>query len=414
MPENVVEFVVPSSETAGSWFSLRAEAGGKGVLDIRGEIGLPKEYEAYGYEASGTVSEFDEAVKGLGNVSEIEMNIYSGGGSVFVALAMHNILVRHPARVVANIDGFAGSAATILMLAADEIRMPDNAYLMIHNASMLALGDHRTMLRAAEDLRKWSRDIANLYTQRIEDNTGGERAAILADVIAKMDEETWLTGAEAKSLGLVETVTGRVELAASMGSPMSRPVLSQLHRDRVPEPMRELLFDRSAPAMSTPAIPESMSAAVDGTVVSSSAVEAAAPVVPVAPVAPAASVEVVAESAPVEVAEPVAVVSVAEPVAVPVQPAPVAAAPELTLDAIQQVVASAVQPLADRLAAAESALASEQALRASGVPQNAWGNQQPADIATGDSPPAPDMSQMSPAEKIRMGREKLYPARPAN
>ena len=198
MPSNVLPF----SPSPSPWFTVRAEAGGRGVLDIRGEIGLAKEFEEYGYEASGTVSEFDQAIKDLGNVSEIELNIYSGGGSVFVALAMHNILVRHSARVVANIDGFAGSAATILMLAADEIRIPDNAYLMIHNASMLAYGDHRTMLKAADDRRKWSRDIANLYTQRIEDNTGGERAAILADVIAKMDDETWLTGAEAAALGL--------------------------------------------------------------------------------------------------------------------------------------------------------------------------------------------------------------------
>jgi ATP-dependent protease ClpP protease subunit len=224
MPSNVLPFSSPSP-----WFTVRAEAGGRGVLDIRGEIGLSKDFEEYGYEASGTVSEFDQAIKDLGNVSEIELNIYSGGGSVFVALAIHNILVRHSARVVANIDGFAGSAATILMLAADEIRIPDNAYLMIHNASMLAYGDHRTMLKAADDLRKWSRDIANLYTQRIEDNTGGERAAILADVIAKMDDETWLTGAEAKALGLVETVTGRVELAASLGSPLSAPVLAREH-----------------------------------------------------------------------------------------------------------------------------------------------------------------------------------------
>jgi ATP-dependent protease ClpP protease subunit len=416
MPANVVDFVVPSSsEMASAWFSLRAEAGGKGVLDIRGEIGLPKEYEEWGYEASGTVSQFDEAVKALGPVSEIEMNLYSGGGSVFVALAMHNILVRHPARIVANIDGFAGSAATILMLAADEIRMPDNAYLMIHNASMMAWGDHRTMLKAAEDLRKWSRDIAGLYTARIEDNTGGDRAAILAEVIEKMDAETWLTGTEAKAFGLVETVTGRVELAASAGSPLSAPVLSHLQRDRVPEPLRALLFDRPAPAMSTTAIPPQVSAPAASVVAGSSPeIEPAAPVAaaPVAEGEPVAAAPVaaapVAEGEPVPAAAPVA--------AAPVAASPVAAAPvaELTLDSIREVVAQAINPLTDRLALAEAALANEQALRASGVPQNAWGNQQPAAIPIGDSATAPDMSTLSPAEMIRMGREKLYPARPAN
>ena len=386
MPSNVLPFSSPSP-----WFTVRAEAGGRGVLDIRGEIGLPKEYEAYGYEASGTVSEFDQAIKDLGNVSEIELNIYSGGGSVFVALAMHNILVRHSARVVANIDGFAGSAATILMLAADEIRIPDNAYLMIHNASMFAWGDHRAMLKAADDLRKWSRDIANLYTQRIEDNTGGERAAILADVIAKMDDETWLTGAEAKALGLVETVTGRVELAASLGAPLSAPALAHLHRDRVPEPLRALLFDIPAPAMSTPAtITEPVAAIVEET-------PAVTPPLVEAPVEPAIEAAEVVE-APVAVTPPAAPVATAEP-----------AASALTLDAIRGVVAEVVAPLTDRLAAAETALATEQALRAGNVPQNAWGNQQPADIPSGDVPSGTDFASLTAGEKIRLGREKMHP-----
>lgn len=387
MPSNVLPFSSPSP-----WFTVRAEAGGRGVLDIRGEIGLAKEFEEYGYEASGTVSEFDQAIKDLGNVSEIELNIYSGGGSVFVALAMHNILVRHSARVVANIDGFAGSAATILMLAADEIRIPDNAYLMIHNASMLAYGDQRTMLKAADDLRKWSRDIANLYTQRIEDNTGGERAAILADVIAKMDDETWLTGAEAKALGLVETVTGRVELAASLGSPLSAPVLAHLHRDRVPEPLRALLFDTSAPDMSTPAtITEPVAAIVEETVpVTPSLVEPA--------IEPAIEAAVEVVEAPVAVTPPATPVATAEP-----------AASALTLDAIRGVVAEVVAPLTDRLAAAETALATEQALRAGNVPQNAWGNQQPADIPSGDAPSVTDFATLTAGEKIRLGREKMHP-----
>jgi ATP-dependent protease ClpP protease subunit len=400
MPANVLPFAASPSP----WFTVRNDAGGKGVIDIRGEIGLPKAYEGYGMEASGSVSEFEAALKDLGNVSEIELNIYSPGGQVFAALAMHAILVRHQARVVANIDGFAGSAATILMLAADEIRMPENAYLMIHNASMYVGGDHRDLMAAAEQLRKWSRDIAALYTARIEDNAGGDRAAILADVIAKMDSETWLTGAEAKALGLVETVTGRVELAACMTSPISATSLAALHRERVPEPLRALLFDRAEEIMSTPA--------PSNTAATSAPVAPAAPVAevietPTEPVAPVAAEVVEPAAAPAaEVVAPVA--PVIEPPFIDANAA--AAAPAaLTLEAIQGVVAAAITPLTDRLAAAETALANEQSLRASGVPQNAWGNQAPADIPHGDAPSKPDFANMSAGEKIRLGREKMHP-----
>lgn len=396
MPATVLPFLPPSSP----WFTVRAAAG-KGTIDIRGEIGLPKVYEDYGMEASGTVSEFAAALSDLGDVSEIELNIYSPGGEVFAALAMHALLVRHPARVVANIDGVAASAATILMLAADEIRMPENAYLMIHNATLLAAGDHRDLLKAADQLRKWTRDMADLYTARIEDNVGGERPAILADIIAKMDDTTWLTGTEAKALGLVETVTARVSMAANLTGPVSAPLLASLQQARVPEPLRALLFDSSGPSMSTPSAP----------------VVAPVEIAPIEALAesPVAPVEIEVVPAPVEEA-PVSVEVVEAPAPVaPVASVETPAVPQaLTLDSIRAAIGEAVAPIAERLAAAEANLAHEQGLRAAGVPQNAWGNQAPADIPTGDAPSAPDFATMSAGEKIRMGREKLHPAKVAN
>jgi ATP-dependent protease ClpP protease subunit len=395
------------------WFTVRAEGSAKGVIDVRGTIGLEKFWEEeYGIDASGTVTEFERAVKDLGEVREIELNIYSEGGEVFAALAMHAILTRHPARVVANIDGLAASSATILMLAADEIRMPENAYVMIHNPSWGGWGDHREISAIAEQLRKWGRDMANLYAGRIEDNTGGDRAAILSDVIAKMDATTWLTGAEAKALGLVEVITGRVDLAANAAQMISPMMLQHLSKASVPEPLKALLFDRPAPGMSTTAAPIIPAPTAEATT--------AAPVAPVEISEPTATAETIA---PVE-----AVVSdqsdtsdtshLSEGVEVPAAPvAPVATEPtaSLTLDAIRGVVAEAVTaattPLTERLAAAEAALAHEQGLRASGVPQNAWGNQRPAEIPTGDAPSHADFATMSAGEKIRLGREKMHPAK---
>ena len=392
------------------WFTVRAEGSAKGVIDVRGTIGLEKFWEEeYGIDASGTVTEFERAVKDLGEVREIELNIYSEGGEVFAALAMHAILTRHPARVVANIDGLAASSATILMLAADEIRMPENAYVMIHNPSWGGWGDHREISAIAEQLRKWGRDMANLYAGRIEDNTGGDRAAILSDVIAKMDATTWLTGAEAKSLGLVEVITGRVDLAANAAQMISPMMLQHLSKASVPEPLKALLFDRPAPGMSTTAAPIVPAPTAEATT--------AAPVAPVEISEPTATAETIA---PVEavVSDQSDTSDLSEGVEVPAAPvATVATEPtaSLTLDAIRGVVAEAVTaattPLTERLAAAEAALAHEQGLRASGVPQNAWGNQRPAEIPTGDAPSHADFATMTAGEKIRLGREKMHPAK---
>jgi ATP-dependent protease ClpP protease subunit len=385
MPAKTVPF--PLGDVAPS-FSIRAEAGGKGVIDIRGTIGFEKFFgEEYGIDAGGTVSDFDRDLKALGEVREIELNIYSLGGDVFTALGIQSILARHSARVVANVDGIAASAATIILMAADEIRVPENAYLMIHNASTYGWGDYRALSAMADDLKKWSRDMANLYAARIEDNTGGDRTAILAEVIEKMDAETWLTGAEAKALGLVETVTGRAELAACA---VPAPLRMAMTSERIPEAVKALLFDRpTAEVMSDPIEP-----------IAPAAVEPDVTVEPEAQViedTPTATVE--------ETPAPVA--PVLEPV-----PAPQALTLEAVTAAMQGVVENAVKPIAERLEKAEAALATEQALRANKVPVNAWGNQQPADTAesSAEAPRDPDFATLTAHQKMELGRRKMFPA----
>jgi len=428
MPAKVLRF--PSAAVSDSapapWYDLRAEAGGRAVLDIRGGIGMPKAWEGYGEEASGTVSEFETALRDLGEVREIELNVYSYGGQVFAALAMHAILSRHPARIVANVDGLAASAATILLMAADEIRMPSNAYFMIHNAAMFAGGDYRDMQAAADQLRKWSRDIANHYTARIEENTGGARAEILSRVIEAMDAETWLTGEEALAMGLIERVTDRVELAACLAAqPMPMALtdcLPGIARERVPEPLRVVLFD--SPAVATDPAPIASAGADTPTtppletmpdpLPSPAAAAAPAAAEPAAAVAPVASTPAPAP-APAAAVEPAAPVAAAEPApeAVPAEPAPAAApapapAPEANLaEVVQAAVAAAVQPLAQRLDAAEAEVQRQQELRANGVPVAAWGNQAPAAVPEAGED-APDFATMSAGQLVAMGRKKMF------
>jgi ATP-dependent protease ClpP protease subunit len=393
MSKTVLEF---------SWGSVRAAGADRGVIDIRGGIGLPKELEEWGIESSGTVSEFAEAVKALGAVREIELNVSSFGGEVFAALGMYAILARHSARVVAYVDGVAASAATVLLMAADEIRMPANSYLMIHNATWIAAGDHRAMAKAAEDLKKWSRDMANLYAARMEDNLGGDRAEILGRVIAMMDEETWLTGEEAVAAGLAETVTDRVELAACAAPEAG---LRPKNLDRVPAELRALLIDRPTGSMSEPAAIEPTEPALEASAPTEPELEAGAPTEP----ATEPATEPTEPTEPVPAAAPSADLSLVVPPTAPPQAAGV------SLDemraALREEIAAAVNPLAERLANAEAALQREEQLRAAGVPQAAWGAQRPAEIgprAEGGEEPV-DFASLTPSQKVRMAREKMFP-----
>src|SRR3990167_2641237 len=103
-----------------SWFT--AAIGERGV----GEIVL---YDEIGWGL--TAMDFLQAVRGRGDVQQINLLIDSGGGDVGTAIAMFNILKRHPARVEVTVDAVSASAATLVQMAGDEILMPENSAMFL-------------------------------------------------------------------------------------------------------------------------------------------------------------------------------------------------------------------------------------------------------------------------------------------
>jgi len=58
------------------------------------------------------------------NVGAIRIN--SPGGDVWDGRAIYNMLASHPARKIVEVEGLAASAASVIAMAADEIRMAEN------------------------------------------------------------------------------------------------------------------------------------------------------------------------------------------------------------------------------------------------------------------------------------------------
>lgn len=175
-------------------------------LDTQGE---PDEDDAtvYVYDAIGgffgvEASAFVKAVAGL-KAKTIHLRLNSPGGDVFDARAMATALAAHPAKVVAHVDGLAASAASFLMLAADEIEMSDGAFVMIHNPMTVAAGDARDMRQTADLLDKVRDAIAADYVKRTGKPTG--------EIVGMMDAETWLTASEAVAQGFADRVVDGVK-----------------------------------------------------------------------------------------------------------------------------------------------------------------------------------------------------------
>lgn len=225
-------------------FTFTNLANGKAEINIRGTIGVPKAYaEFVSSGAGGTVTDFEKALKNLGDVDEVTLRVFSRGGDIFTAMAMHDMIAAHPARFVALVDGLAASAATWLMNACDEIQMPANAWYFMHNVQSVALGDHRTLRKAAEESEKFTGDLARLYQGRMKQ--AGKKTS-LNKVREMMDTETWLNGSEALDQGLVDKVIGEVALSNSLEGIASLPGdFTPANLERVPAALRAL-FDTPA------------------------------------------------------------------------------------------------------------------------------------------------------------------------
>lgn len=139
-------------------------------------------------------AEIRDALKQEGKVT-LHMN--SGGGDVFAAVAICNMLKDR--ETVCYIDGLAASAASLIALSCKRVFMPENSMIMIHKARVLTEGNAEELLEMAAVLEKIDGQMLDVYASH---GTGWD---VLADMMAK---ETWLTAEE--SAGYFDNVE-RVE-----------------------------------------------------------------------------------------------------------------------------------------------------------------------------------------------------------
>ncbi len=179
-----------------SWYTIRARASGTEVL-IYDEIG------AYGVSAKGFLAELGA----LPDDAPIDLRLNSPGGSVFDAVAIYNALKRHAGPITVWIDGIAASAASYIAMAGDEIVMPENAFLMIHDPAGLVMGTAEDMRATAEALDKVKGSLIQGYASK-----SGKAEEEIATLMAA---ETWLDANEALALGFIDRIAEPVTLAAS-------------------------------------------------------------------------------------------------------------------------------------------------------------------------------------------------------
>ena len=144
------------------------------------------------------------------NGEDLEVIINSGGGSVFAASEIYTALKSYMGNVTVKIVGMAASAASVIAMAGKKVMMTPTGQMMIHNVTTYAEGDYRDMEHTADILKTANDTIANAY--RLKSGKTQE------ELLALMDDETWMDAKKAKELGLIDEIMFEdVQLAASAG-----------------------------------------------------------------------------------------------------------------------------------------------------------------------------------------------------
>ncbi len=166
------------------------------------------ELELYGYisefswwEDEITPEMFRKDLYRYGNNGPITIRMNSGGGDVIAANMISTYIRDYPGRVTIQIDGLAASAATMVAIAGDIVKMQESAYFMIHDPLVvffLAALNIEELTRLADSLQAVKEGIINAYVTK----TGLSRPRLSK----LMTDETWMDANRAIDLGFVDEI----------------------------------------------------------------------------------------------------------------------------------------------------------------------------------------------------------------
>lgn len=161
-------------------------------INIIGTIGSSFFTESYGKE---------EAKRDIleNRDKELIINIFSEGGSFYDGVFIRDILKQHPKKVTTNVLSLAASAATIIALGGNLVRMSNTATWMIHEPSLTTSVTPNSADDIKENLDKAYSTLIQIYQSK----TGMEESALRELMDGK---EVFLSAEEALEMGFIDEI----------------------------------------------------------------------------------------------------------------------------------------------------------------------------------------------------------------
>lgn len=146
------------------------------------------------------------ALRAIGE-KPVRVQINSPGGDMFEGIAIYNLLRQHKAKVTVEVMGWAASAASVIAMAGDEIKMGVGTFMMVHCAWGLVIGNRHDMRDAADTFDGFDAGLADIYEAR----TGLPRK----DIDKLMDAETFMGASDAVEKGFADKIDEGIDTKTS-------------------------------------------------------------------------------------------------------------------------------------------------------------------------------------------------------
>lgn len=170
-----------------------------GIIDIKGDV-VSNDVGEF-YEWFGMSSTYPSKVQlAIANDEDddITLNIASNGGDVFAASEIYTMLKDSGKTVTVNIQGLAASAASVIAMAGNTVRMSPTSQMMIHKALVSTVGNSDDLEHESGVLNSIDESIAAAY----ELKTGLSQA----DILQMMSNETWMNAKVAVDKGFADEI----------------------------------------------------------------------------------------------------------------------------------------------------------------------------------------------------------------
>jgi ATP-dependent protease ClpP protease subunit len=154
------------------------------------------------------------------NKEDLDVDINSGGGDVYAGSEIYTALMSYrekQGKVVTNIVGIAASAAGIIAMAGNPVRISPTAQIMLHNVESMPIGDYRVLQYEAEIIKNYNISISNAYL--LKTGLSQEKLLEMMNAGGSANYGTWLNAQQALSNKFADEImfdTGN-KLAASIG-----------------------------------------------------------------------------------------------------------------------------------------------------------------------------------------------------